>query len=47
MGDDKRAIQFIADKNLNPILTELLKYSSNSATVVSTINNSGNYIYVE
>ncbi len=47
LGDDKRALQFIADKNLNPILTELLKYSSDSATVVSSINNSGNRVYVE
>lgn len=47
LGDSKRAMQFITDKNLDPKLTELLKYSPNSATVISTVNNSGNRVYEE
>lgn len=47
LGDDLRAVQYITDKNLNPILTQILKNSSDSATVVSTINSSGNRVFVE
>ncbi len=47
LGDSKRALQYFEDENLGPILTELCNYSSESATVLSTVNNSGNRVYVE